>query len=508
MKQITVSPANVPYTLLSYGVDTLVLNVRYADSQGQPVKAELPEELAASFDSWQAQAKEEEKPVEMVGNAYKGCALFMHPHGAGKGQWRWLITCDLFNLCVSRGRLNGIVVQVRLSSQYLWSSEHRETHRQDLQPLLSLLRSFLSDLLNLCGPGRKPLHIQVSEIHLCADVTGWDVAHCYDWQATMLSRARRRRVRGSYTPPEPDGCQKHKCPGAGAHGSFLWSGPESEVPEPIYYGHTLETIEFGSHGSPLSCVIYNKTREIKKSGKTWFLPIWASHGHDGESEVYRIEYRWKREALHDLKQEGVFHGIETLDDLFASDRLSSLWTYAAGHVQCAPDGLPDGWLRYTVPTDDQTPSRWPVHPAWQVVQAAFTTQTEQAVNITTGEVVDLPVSLPLEVLIRDRKRNFNLFRLTQQIAGCSATLAAHLQGRSEDRAYPLPADSLPFPEEEEELDLVKTLFWLAENIPAIALKTEMPEGATRDDRQAAYDRQFAETMTEKRILYGLQSTND
>ena len=38
MKHITQSPSDLPYTLVNYGVDTLVLNVRYADGSGKPKK--------------------------------------------------------------------------------------------------------------------------------------------------------------------------------------------------------------------------------------------------------------------------------------------------------------------------------------------------------------------------------------------------------------------------------------------------------------------------------------
>jgi len=32
------------------------------------------------------------------------------------------------------------------------------------------------------------------------------------------------------------------------------------------------------------------------------------------------------------------------------ERLPGLWFYAVGHVGGGEDGLPDGWLRYVVPT--------------------------------------------------------------------------------------------------------------------------------------------------------------
>ena len=36
--------------LVGYGVDTLILNVRYSDSKGQPVKQELEEKLVEELD--------------------------------------------------------------------------------------------------------------------------------------------------------------------------------------------------------------------------------------------------------------------------------------------------------------------------------------------------------------------------------------------------------------------------------------------------------------------------
>src|SRR2546429_9359977 len=72
-----------------------------------------------------------------------------------------------------------------------------------------------------------------------------------------------------------------------------------------------------------------------------------------------------------MQQEGIFHGIDSAYDL--EERLPGLWSYAVGHVGGGEDGLPDGWLRYIIPTEDPNRSRWPVHPDWQVIQSAFAT---------------------------------------------------------------------------------------------------------------------------------------
>src|SRR2546425_177330 len=83
--------------VILHGVDTLVLNVRYVDKAGKPTRAELDEQFIPVLNDWQAQAKTEEKPVA-VPLAFKGQSFQIHPHGAGKGQWRWLLTSSLLNL--------------------------------------------------------------------------------------------------------------------------------------------------------------------------------------------------------------------------------------------------------------------------------------------------------------------------------------------------------------------------------------------------------------------------
>lgn len=46
--------------LVGYGVDTLILNVRYTDKHGQPVKQELDEKLAGELDDLQHEARKNE----------------------------------------------------------------------------------------------------------------------------------------------------------------------------------------------------------------------------------------------------------------------------------------------------------------------------------------------------------------------------------------------------------------------------------------------------------------
>lgn len=88
-----------------------------------------------------------------------------------------------------------------------------------------------------------------------------------------------------------------------------------------------------------------------------------------------MKYRWKREALHEIKHE----------DLGRPGRLSSLWMYGAGHIQGGADALPDGWLHCVFPSETESNgSRWPLHPAWLRVQSAFTTETAPACLASGG----------------------------------------------------------------------------------------------------------------------------
>jgi hypothetical protein len=469
------------YAMLLAGVDTLVLNVRYADSELRPVKQELPDELVEQFNLWQEQAKQEEGVIPTP-LCFDGETLMVHPYGAGKGQWKWLLTCPAFNLCVSRGRLNGIVAQVRFSSQYLWSCQ--DEGKQDISIAMVAVFNFLNDVF---GP---LLYFQVSEVHLCADVLGWDVSSC-DWRDTFLSRARRRVDR------------------AGSPVEEVIAGSASVA---VISGRKLATLEFGSHGSPLSCVIYNKSLEIRQKSheKVWFHDLWRAVQHedgspvwDGESDVWRVEFRFKREALHELKEDGVFHGIENADDL--PERFEALWTYAAGHPGIASDGLPDGWLRYALPSDDSNMARWSVHPVWLLLQGAFCSEVAEVIDTATGEVSSVPAS-SIGVIIRERIRRVNILRLVRQIGGCASTLSAWLGGKQDDRlADAWDIDPVPVPE--QIYDYHSVLHWLHEQMPryvmdalAARVNPEHPEILWKK-----YATKFAGDVQSKRVLYGLQA---
>ena len=347
------------------GIDTLVLNVCYADKQFQPIKQELDQNLQAELNLLQSEARENEVPV-VTRWTFKGIHLFMQEKGS-RGQWRWILRSPLLSIAISRGRLSRIIAQVRLSSEYLWSCEY-------LAQAIVDAAVFLYDLFG------DYLWLQVSQVDLCADLVGWDVAHC-NWQEAFVSRAVGENERPAEVNPVIEGPDVVR---------RRWK--------------QVATLDFGKHTSPISCCIYHKSAEIRQKSPTklWFHDLWKRNGWDGESEVWRVEFRLTREFLHAAS-------IELAYDL--PEYIRPLWEYCAGRPGGGSDGLPDGWLRYVTPTEDTNRARWPVHPAWQVIQQAFSQEDDG-----------------LGPIVRERKREKNIERGLASTLGYLSTLAAWVGG--------------------------------------------------------------------------------
>jgi hypothetical protein len=179
----------------------------------------------------------------------------------------------------------------------------------------------------------------------------------------------------------------------------------------------------------------------------------------------RLEMRSRRPALREMKQlthvnedgvvkeEILFHGID--DAFMLESYLPGLWAYAVGHVGGGDNGLPDGWLRYVIPSEtDVNRSRWEVHPDWKVLQSAFT-PPELAEELQKEELlqeVDIyldehplstskkkkkrkakpafvtpgvdPLLFNLAPYICERKRAVNMRRMVAQVTGCLSTFEA------------------------------------------------------------------------------------
>lgn len=98
-------------------------------------------------------------------------------------------------------------------------------------------------------------------------------------------------------------------------------------------------------GGIIACRFYNKLLEVFESGRGDMFPLWEAGGWQSGEPIWRVEFQFRREVLAQ-------HGLVRLDDVLSN--LNGLWSYASTE-----------WLRLTIPNpDDQTRTRWPVHPLW------------------------------------------------------------------------------------------------------------------------------------------------
>jgi len=104
-------------------------------------------------------------------------------------------------------------------------------------------------------------------------------------------------------------------------------------------------------GDNIVARLYNKTLEMKKKPRPYLEKIHLEWGWDGISDVWRLEFQFRREALRAL-------GIISFSSL--NDSLAGIWQYVTNE-----------WLRLTIPSEtDKTQSRWATACVWEVLQQA------------------------------------------------------------------------------------------------------------------------------------------
>ncbi|MBB1061048.1 hypothetical protein H4F98_10720 [Lysobacter spongiae] len=162
-------------------------------------------------------------------------------------------------------------------------------------------------------------------------------------------------------------------------------------------------ISFGS-GNEVSARLYDKTREILKSGKDYMRPLWAAQGWDGESQVWRMEFQIRREGLPE-QMKGPASEVLALN--------GNLWRY-----------LCEEWLRLAVPSQsDDTRSRWPTHPLWQALAGSWDLDPD-APPLTRVEKSRLP---PDDYLFRAGIAGLTSFMAREGIEDYSHGLGEFLQ---------------------------------------------------------------------------------
>ena len=333
-------------TIVGQNIDTFIGNAR--------ITTDFPDTLAEQVEEFKRRSQEAEEDLSTTWQ-FAGVVLFIKPHGAGR-QWRWILHSPSIHVDVGLGKLTHIVAKARLSSAFLWEHE--------IGTALTLLYVFLAEFLQV------PLMLQVSEAHLCVDVTDWELS--LDEMSAFITRSRSKGLRLFHAE------ESH------TEDADLFNSPSDLRLQ--FAGRRLATLDF-SKGAPHACCVYDKTAEIAVSRKDWMHEVWISNGWDGESRVTRVEFRYKRECLREMKVEEAYAFL---------DQIPSLWAYSTKQ-----------WLRHTIPTGDPNRARWPVSPLWQLIQ--------QADFFCDGAPA-----------VRERRRAGDLTLLCQMIAGCSTTAAAYL----------------------------------------------------------------------------------
>src|SRR5262249_40020121 len=131
--------------------DTWILNVKTGGN--------FPTELAEQLDGLKAASQEVESDLATPWT-FEGETLYIKAHGSGR-QWRWILHCPSLHLDIGRGKLNHIIGKARLASVFLWAEG----------PDLALAKLY-AFLVTLYG---ENFSLQVSEVHLCADIAGWEL---------------------------------------------------------------------------------------------------------------------------------------------------------------------------------------------------------------------------------------------------------------------------------------------------------------------------------------------
>lgn len=247
--------------------------------------------------------------------------LEVQPRGTKKGDL--LLRSPALDLVLhSRPPKNLPAAYVELHALFLWSGW-----------------DYASDvgaaLLRDVAAAPESVDVQTSRIDLAVDFCGWQP----DEDLRRHLRGRFRRWTKDYEPKQDR-----------VHG----------------YGRSFTGFTFG--GGALLCRMYDKTVEIRSSGKQWFVPKWQEAGYVDEKtsgHVWRLEFQVRREVLR--KCELVTHEMKSAPDGVGSTEvkrwadlkkgLNDLWRY-----------MTTRWLTYRLPRTGQKRVR--LHPRWVTLMRA------------------------------------------------------------------------------------------------------------------------------------------
>lgn len=282
--------------LLRFGVDSLYLSYPGVMSEDWDRKLSRLKELAQQEDDLS-------QSIAQV----TICEHLFEVKDKGAGRFSYVLTDNAYRIQASNSRSKSLpLAYVQISSEYL---SHAGIEKAE---------EGLRYIVNSLGLVNEPANISRVDLYadFCADYQMDAFEPLRDW----VTRVETMSLHYSY-------------------GKFSgWS--------------------FGS-GGDIVARLYDKTLEIeKKSHKFYLHDLWKEQGWDGTSQVWRMEFEAKRNALVSLQ-------LPKLANLLPNQ--AALWRY-----------LTENWLRLTVPVEtDSNRARWNNHPLWDFIAAAFDTESEQ-----------------------------------------------------------------------------------------------------------------------------------
>lgn len=324
---------NTP-SLLSLNLDWLTVSV----------DEELPEHILSYLSALAADCCRDVPAIE-THLSYRGADLLLSRTALGE----LVLKNDYLRLCVSSpyDRQMGMpAVQVALYSPCFWSA--------GTVSALAELQAWCDDLWAFHALPLRPSRVDVS-----LDLKNAPMPSVSEYSAFVNAFVRRSKVHRN-----------------------------------IGNDQAIETIYLGSAKAAVKLRIYNKSLEMRKHGKDYYVPMWSENGYVEGDVVTRYEWQLGSGFLREwLGSDG--SRVQTLSDL--RSMLPAIFKY-----------LTRSWVRHTVPSEtDTNRNRWETSAFWQVVQRA------------SWSLLVVPVEAT-----RQGERKLQLERLKAQMFGCLKSVLA------------------------------------------------------------------------------------
>ncbi len=343
------------------GIDTLNLTTR------AELRPDLVTELKALREEAVRTRKRHRKDSQAVdlprwrANSLKGVEFEVQPYGTRKGVCL-LVSDQAVVVLNPDGPKNFPRAYVELKSPLLWSGwDGAATVGTNLLAEaagLPVESPVEADRIE----ARRMLDAQVSRIDLACDFMGWQPEP--ELLDHVIGKVVRRDLNFEWGQHE----KREKAEAEGKLAPFARTHSQ---------GRRFTGFTFG--GGNLLARLYDKTVEIRRSGKTWFEPLYERAGWEGvekSGHVWRLEFQIRREALSgcEVSSELDAHEVKSWSD--AQRALDPLWRY-----------LTRKWLTYRLPRTKH--SRVNIHPRWLRLMAATFVENPDATLFRHRERVQL-----------------------------------------------------------------------------------------------------------------------